>query len=304
MLRKQMHHEEHLTGHEPSLLSEFVDAGLRWYDPKSLDNWDPNLITKTLPSLSRLRDRYYHGTVLGLEQLPEGPFMLVGTHGGGPMNVFADNLVLFTSYYEATGISRPLYATALHLVFHLGPIGRLMAKYGAIDGNPVTARAALRKGFGVVVFPGGEEDMARTYWQRNQVDFRGHTGFARLALEEGVPIYPLAELGGHETEFVLTSGRKLAKALRLPKLVGLKTFPISLTVPWGITVGYLPYFPLPSRITMKVGPPMVFKPSETEKRDPKYIKHVAHEVERTVQRLTYELIAEFEACGVTARGKS
>jgi 1-acyl-sn-glycerol-3-phosphate acyltransferase len=217
------------------------------------------------------------------------------------MNVFADNLVLYTSYYEATGISRPLYATALHLVFHLGPIGRLMAKYGAIDGNPRTARAALQKGFGIVVFPGGEEDMARTYWERNKINFRGHTGFARLALEEGVPIYPLAELGGHETEFVLTPGYKLAKALRLQKLFGLKTFPIALTVPWGLTIGYLPYFPLPSRIIMKIGQPLRFNPTDAQKRDKRYITEVAHEVEHAVQRLTYELIAEFEAHGVVNR---
>jgi 1-acyl-sn-glycerol-3-phosphate acyltransferase len=298
---RRKHYFEHLTGHEPSLLSELADLGLRSFDPWSLENWDPALVAKLLPQLLRIRDRYYHGTVLGLEQLPEGPFMLVGAHGGGPMNVFGDNLVLFSSYYEATGVSRPLYATAHHIVFHLGPIGRLMAKFGAIDGNPKTARTALRNGQGVVVFPGGEEDMARTYWHRNQINFRGHTGFARLALEEGVPIFPLAELGGHETEFVLTPGYKLAKALFLPKLVGLRTFPIALTIPWGITIGYLPYIPLPTHIVQKIGAPLVFKPSEAEKSDKGYIKHVAHEVESAVQRLTYELVAEFEACGVPAK---
>lgn len=293
------HHEHHLTGQRPSLLSELADLGLRSFDAWSLENWDPDFIASALPYLRRVRDHYYHGTVLGLDQLPEGPYMLVGSHGGGPMNVFADNLVLYSSFYEANGVSRPLYATALHLVFHLGPIGRMMAKFGAIDGNPKTARAALRNGDGILVFPGGEEDMARTYWERNHVNFRGHTGFARLALQEGVPIYPIAEIGGHETEFVLTPGYKLAKALRLPKLVGLKTFPIALTIPWGLTIGYLPYFPLPSRIIMKIGKPMTFTPSEAEKNDKGYIRHVAGEVERTVQRMTYELVAEFEACGVT-----
>ena len=297
------YHHHHLTGKAPSFLSELADLGLRSFDPSSLDHWDPALITKALPYLRKVRDQYHHGSVSGIERLPKGPFMLVGSHSGGPMNVFADNLVLYSSYYEATGVTRPLYATAHHVVFHLGPIGRLMAKFGAVDGNPDTARAALQRGHGIVVFPGGEEDMARTYWERNEINFRGHTGFAKLALEQDVPIYPLAEIGGHEIEFVLSSGRKLAKALALPRLVGLKTFPIALTIPWGITIGYLPYVPLPSRIIMNIGKPLRFKPSKAEKTDPHYIAHVAHEVERTVQHMTYELVAAHEANGVRARSK-
>lgn len=294
------HADEHLTGHAPSLLSELADLGLRSFNPGALDNWDPALIARVLPRLLEVRDRYFHGTVLGLDKLPEGPFLLVGAHGGGPMTVLADSLVLYSSYYEATGISRPLYAIAHHIAFHLGPIGRAMAKFGAVDGTPATARAVLRSGNGLLVFPGGEEDMARTYWERNRIDFRKHAGFAKLALEEDVPIYPIAEIGGHETEFVLSPGRKLARALRLPKLVGLKTFPIALTIPWGVTVGYLPYIPLPARITMKIGDAMRFPASPLEKADRKFHQHVRHEVERQVQRLTYELVAEFEACGVPA----
>jgi 1-acyl-sn-glycerol-3-phosphate acyltransferase len=276
----------------PSWLQETAYFVRRGFNPSAVGNWDPEFIRATLKPGLYLRDQYYHGRVEGFAKLPKGPFMLVGMHGGGPMNVLADNLVLMTSWYEYTQCARPLYVMTHHIAFHLGPIGRFMARYGAIDGNMRAAHAVLEAGHGFCVFPGGEEDMARPFWSRNQVNFRGHTGFARVALETGVPIYPLAEYGGHEVEMVLAPGRKLAHALHLPRLVGLKTFPIALTIPWGLTIGYLPYIPLPARIVQRIGKPLRFTPSAQERADPQYLAHVRDTVQAAVQKLTNKLVRD------------
>lgn len=281
-----------LYGHAPvgtPIITRLPSAWRGSFDPVSLENWDPAWIRATLPVLTRIRDLYYRGHTFGLDNIPDGPFVLVGSHGGGPMNVLADNLVLFSSFYEWNHVSRPLYAAAHHIIFHLGPVGHLLAKYGAVDGKHEVAAQILRSGQGFVVFPGGEEDMARPIWRRNKVDFRGHVGFAKVAIECGAPIVPFAETGGHSIELVLTPGYRLAKALHLSKLVGLKTFPIALTLPWGVTIGYWPYLPLPARITQVIGKPMRFSASERERRDPAFHRHVARQVEAEVQRLTNEL---------------
>ena len=170
--------------------------GQRGYDPRSIGNWDPRFIRKTLPVQKFFADHYYRATVEGLGHIPEGPYVIAGPHGGGPMNVIADNMVLGTRYYQAKGFARPLFFIGHHSVFVLGPIGRVMAKYGAVEGNHETAMKVLRAGQGFVVFPGGEEDMARPFWNRNRVDFRGHTGFVEAALEAGAPILPLGSVGG------------------------------------------------------------------------------------------------------------
>lgn len=285
----------HHTGGHESWLQEVADLVRRGFDPSSLNNWDPQFIRQFTPMAARLRDVYYHGRVEGLAKLPKGPFMLVGVHGGGPMNVVADSLVLMSSWYEHVSYRRPLYVMTHHIAFHLGPIGRVMAKFGAVDGNMRTAHAVIDAGRGFAVFPGGEYDMARPFWERNKVTFRGHTGFARVIAETGVPVYPLAEYGGHETEMVLLPGHKLARALQLPRLVGLKTFPIALTVPWGLTIGYWPYLPLPARIVQRIGDPIRFKPSAKEKTDLRYIEHVRDTVQAAVQKLTNELVCEESA---------
>ncbi len=266
------------------------------FDPRALDNWDADFVRLALPVIRTIRDRYYRGTVDGLERLPDGPCLLVGNHGGGPMTVLADNLVLFASYYEWNQVRAPLYVMAHRIAFFLGPIGRLMAKFGAVDADRETARRILRAGLPFVVYPAGEEEMSKRWIDRNRVDFLGHAGFVDMALETGAPIIPIGSVGGHETEIVLRPGKGIAEKLRLRKWVGLKTFPVALTLPWGLTVGYWPYLPYPARIRFRIGKPIRLRPSQQVLTDPerreKYRQRVRDHVQKEVQRLVDELLAE------------
>lgn len=267
-------------------------AGRGSLDPDRLDNWDPDFIRATLPVFAWIRDHYYRAEVRGLERLPDhGPFMLVGMHGGGPMTVLADNLVLFSAYYQHVDVRRPLYAIAHSTGLVLGPISKMMAKFGAVEGKPANARQVLEGGDGLVVYPGGEDDMARTWRDRHRVDFRGRTGFIRTALQKNVPVFPLAMVGGHNTEMVLSEGRRLAEVTRLREWTGIHTMPIALALPWGIVPGYFPYLPLPVRIDIEVGDPMHFHPSEQEYHDPAYWGWMRDAVQAEVQRLVDRVIA-------------
>jgi len=106
----------------------------------------------------------------------------------------------------------------------------------------------------LLVMPGGDVDVWRPYSERYKVKFAGRTGYARLALKAGVPIVPLANAGAHETLRVLTDGAPLARWLRLPKLFRASIFPVSLTIPWGLTIGPWPHLPPPTRLRYKIGP--------------------------------------------------
>ena len=44
-----------------------------------LDDWDPEYIRRTLPILGTLFRSYFRGEVSGLERIPDGPALLVGT---------------------------------------------------------------------------------------------------------------------------------------------------------------------------------------------------------------------------------
>lgn len=82
------------------------------------------------------------------------------------------------------------------------------------------------------------------------------TGYARIALEAGVPVVPVANAGAHETFVVLSDGRRLAEALRLPQLVRAHIWPVHLSFPWGLGFGPWPHLPPPTKLRYRFGPPI------------------------------------------------
>ena len=109
-------------------------------------------------------------------------------------------------------------------------------------------------GLAGLVMPGGDLDVWRPYSKRYDVQFAGRTGYARVALEAGVPVVPVANAGAHETFLVLTDGQKLASFLRLPDLVRAHIWPVHISLPWGLAVGPWPHLPVPTKLRYRFGP--------------------------------------------------
>jgi 1-acyl-sn-glycerol-3-phosphate acyltransferase len=97
----------------------------------------------------------------------------------------------------------------------------------------------------------------RPFWERNKVDFGGRKGYVRLAREAGVPIVPIASIGGQESVIFLSRGQWLAKLLMVDKLLRLKSVPIAIAPPWGLVVSDLyGRLPLPSKIVVEALDPI------------------------------------------------
>ena len=69
-----------------------------------------------------------------------------------------------------------------------------------------------------------------------------------MAIRSGVPIVPIATVGGPDSMPVLATGRRIARGLRLDKIANLKMFPVALQAPWGLSPALLPELPLPTKI--------------------------------------------------------
>jgi 1-acyl-sn-glycerol-3-phosphate acyltransferase len=107
------------------------------------------------------------------------------------------------------------------------------------------------------VYPGGDVETHRPWSARHEIRFDGRKGFLRLAKEAGVPIVPVVSVGGQDTYFPLTDGRRLAEVLRLDKLARLKVLPVSLALPWGVNIGdFMGHIPLPAKIRQEVLDPI------------------------------------------------
>ena len=222
-----------------------------------LDQRDPDYIRDMLPGTWLLASLYFRADVRGMHRIPaDKPVLLVGNHSGG--NVPPDTAVFTLAFCSYFGVERPFYQLAHNLVVTAPGLGWLR-KFGTVAANSENARLALEAGraSALLVYPGGDYEVFRPSWERNVVDFGGRKGYVQLAREAGVPIVPIASVGGQETALFLDRGQWLAKLLRVDKLLRLKSVPISLALPWGLNVSDLAlHFPLPAKITIEVQDPI------------------------------------------------
>jgi 1-acyl-sn-glycerol-3-phosphate acyltransferase len=220
-----------------------------------LDDRDTDAMRELLPAVWLLVSAWFRPDIRGLERVPrDGPVLIVGNHTGGANSpeVHISQLA-FSAYF---GVERPHYQLAHRMVLN-SPVGSLVRKFGTVEADPANAAAALEAGAMVTVFPGGDYEVFRPSWESAKVDFGGRTGFIRLALRKNVPIVPMVTLGGQETALFLSRGEWLARLTGASRLMRLKTMPVVVGFPFGLSIGgFPPSLPLPAKVTMELHDPI------------------------------------------------
>jgi 1-acyl-sn-glycerol-3-phosphate acyltransferase len=111
----------------------------------------------------------------------------------------------------------------------------------------------------------------------------GRSGFVKMAIRAGVPIVPIATVGGADAMPVLIRGDRLSQTLRLDKLLRLKVFPVAVSLPWGIAPAALPQFPLPAKIRTRLMPAIELDHDPQRVDDDEYVDAKYHEVQSSIQ---------------------
>jgi 1-acyl-sn-glycerol-3-phosphate acyltransferase len=221
----------------------------------NLDDRDPDAMRELLPAMWLLASAWFRPDIRGLERIPRrGPVLIVGNHTGGASSpeVLISQLA-FSAYF---GVERPHHQLAHRMVLN-SPVGSLVRRFGTVEADPANAEAALDAGAMVTVFPGGDHEVFKPSWDSAKVDFGGRTGFLRLALRKDVPIVPMVTLGGQETALFLSRGERLARLTRADRVMRLKTIPIVIGFPFGLSVGgFPPVLPLPAKVTIELLDPI------------------------------------------------
>lgn len=246
--------------------SAALARALKFLSPVDADEerdraWGQSIDDLDRPSLMRMISRMdplfnergpYPIEVVGLDSLPPPPTLLVSNHSGGLL--IPDAWGLGWAWYRGMGLDRPLHGMAHELMFKVRGTGEPMAKLGALRAGPKVGIEALRDWKrDIAVMPGGDRDVFRPYRDRFQVSFAGRKGYAKLALKAGVPIVPVAHSGAHATLIVLARGARIARITGINRAVSAESFPISLTFPWGLTLGPIPNVPVPARFRYRFG---------------------------------------------------
>ena len=236
---------------------------LRWLNPDGVDwganvgDFDPEAVRLLRRSLSTVfgDGRPFPVSVSGWEHLPSSPAMLVSNHSGGTL--FLDAWGLLYAWYGHFGTERPLHPAAHEIILGNRVTGRFFAKRGVIRADRHVARRVVNRWReDLLVMPGGDIDVWRPYRRRYEVEFAGRRGYAKLALETGTPVVPLANAGAQETFYVLTDGRRIADLLRLKRFARASIWPVHLSLPWGLAVGPWPHLPVPTRLRYRFGAPI------------------------------------------------
>lgn len=220
-----------------------------------LEYRDPAYIERTLPSWLKFGRWYFRSEVRGLDNIPrDGGSLLVGNHSGG-FHIM-DSIVFGTELYAHFGPNFPFHQLIHDSVSRL-PGYEVARKYGAVAAKPEHASAALRSGAAVLVYPGGDHESFRPFWEANKITFDRRMGWIKLALAEGVPIVPVVAIGGQETALFLSRGTRLAKWLGLDRKYRMKVLSFSIGFPFGLSIlDFPPRLPLPAKITVQVLPPI------------------------------------------------
>jgi 1-acyl-sn-glycerol-3-phosphate acyltransferase len=233
------------------------------------------------PLLAFLADRYFRSEVEGIDQLTDGPFMLVATHNGGMAT--PDLYCLMVAFWRRFGLETPAYGLMHRMAFRVPLFASFLRRLGAIPASRDNAALVLRNGFPLLVCPGGDVDSLKPFRQRHRVMFGPRRGFIRVALRQQIPIIPVVSVGAHETLLVLNDGRWLAEVTGAAKHFRIKSIPLSLSFPFGLGVAGLGSIPLPSKIQVRVLSPIRFAEPPGAADDPAAVERCFESVRGTMQ---------------------
>lgn len=180
---------------------------------------------------------WHRAEIEGLENLPDGPALLVGNHGLYGL----DSPVFFYLVFRETG--RVPVGLAERLLCRVGWMRETLHRIGGIEGTRANALGLLAAGRWVVCYPGGAREVFKAAGSRHRLHWEQACGFARVARDAAVPVVPFAGAGVDDTYRVL--GRLGATA----RLAGHEKY----AIPVGVGLGLLP---LPARFRFRFAAPL------------------------------------------------
>lgn len=197
-------------------------------------------------SLGFLYRRYFRVRAHGLDHVPvRGRAMLVGNHSGG---VAVDGAMVIASMFFEMDPPRLAQGMAEKFINRVPFASKWSNRCGQFTGIPETAEKLLEDERLLMVFPEGARGTAKLYRERYSLVNFG-TGFVRLAMKTRTPIIPFGFIGGGDAIPTVVNSYALGK------LMGAPYVPIT---------PYLVALPLPVRLSVHYGEPMIFEGTGSE----------------------------------------
>lgn len=219
---------------------------------------------------------YFRCISNGLDNIPDGPVILVSNHAG---QIPIDGVMITAALVVEK--KPPRYARSLvdRWVPSLPYVSTFYSRVGMAVGTFENAERLLARGEVLLVFPEGMEAITKTIDRAYQLE-EFSLGFMRLAMSTGAPIVPVSVVGSEEQYPTLYNLKSIAKLLGMPAL------PIwaHMLIP---VVGMLP---LPVRYHINFGKPMFFEGDPDDENA--VIQEKADAVKNKIQHMLAEARAK------------
>ena len=168
---------------EVEYIQEIIDGSL---------SIDEEAVAKRLSGIYRWLKIFAAPTLIGAENIPQGPCLFIANHS----TMAADVLVTVPALHETCG--RLVRGMSDEIMYRNKRMREFVVGSGAVMGNQRVGDALFEAGKDVLLFPGGAYEANKDLENRYQVMWKQRTGFTRLAARHGVPIVPLGIVGPDE----------------------------------------------------------------------------------------------------------
>ncbi len=244
--------------------------------------FDPELNAAVLmPAALAMYRRWFRIQMRGLEHIPAaGAALVVANHSGVlPLDAVMLQAGIFAEHPQA----RNLRVLGADMVYTLPGLASLARRSGHARADPAQAHQLLAAGELVGVFPEGFKGIGKPFRERYRLQRFGRGGFARTALQEGVPIIPCAIVGAEEIYPMIGNAEPVARVLRLPY------FPLTPLFPW---LGPLGAIPLPSKWVIEFSEPVQPPMEAAAEPDEDTVAKLADQVRDIIQERLDKLVIE------------
>ena len=258
-----------------------------------VEHYNPKFAHQLARVLAPVVRVWFRFELRGVERLPAGqPVLLVGNHSAWGT---AELLCLLVGWLQGVGDKRRVNGLMHDVTFTTPLVGPFYRGLGAIGATAANACSALDAGHDVLVYPGGDLDACRPFYQPRAVHFGTRRGYIRLALQTGVPVCPLATIGSHYSWLMAPGGALFSKWFGLKQRLRSERIPLPfewltllIAVPawlfglvplWAFAlIAVLALVPTPARITTQVLPPIDLQAATAELSDPEAKVERAHQI--------------------------
>ena len=209
-----------------------------------IDRWGRSASARRASArlLDPIYRRWFRVEWEGQEHIPtKGPALLVANHSGV---LPVDGGLIMHGIEKDLG--RPVYALHHDALRAIPLVGTAFARNGGVVANQANADRLLHDEQALVlVFPEGTKGTTKLASERYRLQRFGRGGFIETALRSGVPLVPMAVLGGEETMPALT-------------MLAACPFKIPVTINGLLFGPAFAYLPLPSKILIRATTPIRF----------------------------------------------